>query len=138
MAQKKKKKTENSEPQKQNLVISTQSCCSGSFLEKPSDSLQQFFFLRNCLRHFWTKLSVTERILSYLYIISEIIFLLHIQIPSQRSKVKMNSDRIEADGKNCFLHPNDRKQYHTREEARGTNGSVSLRTFCSIKCQNRI
>ncbi len=22
----------------------------------------------------------------------------------------MNSDQIEADGKNCFLHPNDRKQ----------------------------
>jgi hypothetical protein len=38
-----------------------------------------FFFLRNCLRHFRPELSVTERIVSYLYIISEIIFLLHIQ-----------------------------------------------------------
>ena len=47
----------------------------------------------------------------------------------------MNSDQIEADGKNCFFHPNDRNQYHTWEEARGTNGSISLWTFCSIECQ---
>ncbi len=47
----------------------------------------------------------------------------------------MNSDRIEADGKNCFLHPNDKNQYHTWEEARGTNGSISLQTICSIECQ---
>ncbi len=38
----------------------------------------------------------------------------------------MNSDRIEADGKNCFLHQNNRNQYHTWEEAQGTNGSISL------------
>ncbi len=31
------------------------------------------------MRHFRTKLSVTEKIISYLHIISEIIFLLHIQ-----------------------------------------------------------
>jgi hypothetical protein len=50
----------------------------------------------------------------------------------------MNLDQIEADGKNCFLHPNNKNQYHTWEEARGTNGSISLQTFCSIECQNRI
>ncbi len=41
---KKKKEAENSEPRKRNLAISTQSCCSGSFLEKPSDSLRRIFF----------------------------------------------------------------------------------------------
>ncbi len=41
---KKKKEAGNSEPQKQNLAISTQSCCSGSFLKKPSDSLRRIFF----------------------------------------------------------------------------------------------
>ncbi len=48
MAQKKKKKqeAEYSEPRKQNIPSSTQSCCSGSFLEKPWDSLWQknYFF----------------------------------------------------------------------------------------------
>ncbi len=44
----------------------------------------------------------------------------------QKSQVKMNSDQIDADEKNCFLHPKDRNQYHTWEEARGTNGSISL------------
>ncbi len=47
----------------------------------------------------------------------------------------MNSDRIEADGNNCFLHPNNRNQYHKWEETRGTNGSINLYTFCSIECQ---
>ena len=64
-----------------------------------------------------------ERIVSYTQINN--ISFTYINI-SQRSKVKMNSDQIEADGKNCFLHPNDRNQYHTWEEARGTNGSISL------------
>ncbi len=38
----------------------------------------------------------------------------------------MNLDQIEADGKNCFLHPNNWNQYHTWEEARGTNEKTDV------------
>ena len=44
------------------------------FLKNRRTLFGEIFFLRNCLRCFRTKLSVTERIVSYLYIISEIKF----------------------------------------------------------------